>query len=240
MVQAMAEEELSVEEQLAESVIDRVDKSIAAQHDPKKFRMAQWIRNGGISLARESVTVYTDMDAGWELMKLQSKITQLQDGIEKLTTDFKAHVEGPPAEELQPLLDELADSKAQKETLAQRVVDTSITFHLRAISPAAEKALLKQSTAKVKAHKWSEDERVEWYAIELFRSMIVKMELATGETDDSLQLHDDMAEIIESLPDTESAKLYQVAQVLMNAITLADKRESAGFLGGSADVGAEQ
>ncbi len=134
----------------------------------------------------------------------------------------------------------MEELRAERETYAERMVNSTATFHLRGVLPKIQEIAKKKARRLGSQNKWTDEVTDEWYYIELYREMLVKIVTHAGEVDDSRYSHDDMEDLLESLPASEVTKVINVCGALMTGIYLADQREDAGFPGGSADVDGEQ
>lgn len=224
------------EEELVADAVAVVTETVEQDHsEPKKFRVRDFIRNGGIKMPETKVDIFTDVDAGYQYDSAKAELDGLLNSYAKSMT-------GPPPEELEPL------QELVKE-LADRIWDSRMIFHLRGLAPALVKAITKKGEAKDKEaaengepvgpsdHLWSD--------IEMLRKTVQAVEIpALGETElwgdgDKDIDHDYVKGVLNGLYLPESEKLMSMASVLALGVTLADRRADAGFLGGSAEPDGE-
>jgi len=203
-----------------EEMTDQVEKA----HDHAVFNMAVYLRNGGVILPTDQVDVMTDVEAGYEIGKIEIE-------MDELTQQHKDSMAGVPQEEMDAL-------EARKEVLAQRLWASRSTFYMRGVAPYAIAAMNRKIRAEAGKHKWDDHTIMEHSDMEILRKTIYKIQVGDQE-DTHVITNEEIFQIMDSLPYQEQEKIRNMATMLNYGVVLADKRADAGFPGGSPDVAAE-
>lgn len=219
--------------------LEELDKAVEAALDPDTFDLGEFLQNGGVTTPRETVVCYTDQDTGYQLMKLNSELAELDRNPE-----YKGLVSGVPEEVRGPLIE-----KQQK--LAQKLVDSAMTFSLQMVPPTLWDSIQKKTLAMANKQAKAKDEPApevetpyDWQQVELVRYSIEKLEIpgkqlvkerkAIGEP---MFSHDSMRRALRNLQPNEAQKLRDAATVMLFGVPLSDQRIDAGFPGGTTDEG---
>ena len=157
----------------------------------------------GTTYPSKDVEVYTDQGGAFEIVQLERQISDTKDP------------------------DEVDRLDAMVNELRKQVKDSALTFHMRGIGPgirAAVEMRIKQTTGL------TEEERVRLSNSSYLAEHIVRVTNAAGEVDERMWAADDVAELIDVLPDESVAKLFEAMGELTFRALYFDDVVSADFL----------
>lgn len=184
--------------------VEKVEEILA----PKKFNLVDAIQ--GRSYPEDSVTVFLDQDAAYELTQVESEMKELASRTGRDDEALEAY----------NLLETEAD------TLRARIIDTSLTFTLRGIPQATYDSIIESVTKDEKIENKGHESNVRSIA-----KMLVRVTNSQGAVDEDREFSRDEVEgIYEAFGSHEWDYLNLTVNGLMFAATYFDSAVDAGFL----------
>lgn len=166
-----------------------------------KFNLAEVVKGRGFP--EDVIDIYLDVESAYELSKLNSELVTITD------------------------LDEAAPLEARAAELADKIVKSKLTFHLRGVSQKVVEII----EAKAKADRSDEDDNyILEYFSRLIAASIVKVVDADGNEDDHVFEFGEIDELRGMLPSESWERLVATVQKLTLASGYFRGLTDAGFL----------
>lgn len=158
----------------------------------------------GTAYPTKDVTVFTDQDTAFKIALLEFEASETDDD------------------------DEVNAIDAQIEALREKIKETALTFHMRGISRGMRIAVEQE----IKEKKFGEDTdgRIRYSNAAHLAAHIIRVTNAQGAVDERVFSTDDALELVASLPDESTDKLFHTMQELTFQAAYFDAAVSADFL----------
>jgi hypothetical protein len=166
-----------------------------------KFNLAEVIKGRGYP--EDTIEIYFDAESAYALNKLNDELVQITD----------------PAES-EPL-------EAKAKELADKILESKLTFHMRGVSQALVEAI--ENKSKVNKSKDEDGFFLEYFS-RLIAATIVKVVDANGKTDDHTFTLEDIEQMRGLLPSESWELLVSTTQKLTLASGYFKGLTDAGFL----------
>lgn len=212
---------------MTEAMQTQVIDGIESDHkDAEKFDLADWLRNGGIKLPQETITIYTDMDNAYQRSLIENKRNDI-------IAEYTGNLGGVPE-------DATAELDAKYEALSEAFWAGRIEISMRGVGPAVLKSVARKAQKLKKEGSWDDETYGAYLDQEFIRKSIIAINIpAAKHTINEEMTREGVQEFLDGLPDSESNKVVAMANYLSYGIQLSDTRSDAGFPGGSAESGEE-
>lgn len=185
---------------MSENIAEVLDLVKEAQ-SPNKFNLSEVIKGRGYP--EDKVEVYLDVESAYKLDKLNDKLILL-------TTE-----------------EETAPVEAEAKELADKILESKLTFHMRGIPQSVVEAIERKS----KVNKSGQDDEVVMeYFSRIIAASIIKVEDAQGNIDDHQFTHEEVSELRGSFPSESWTALLSAVQKLTLASGYFQGLTDAGFL----------
>jgi hypothetical protein len=166
-----------------------------------KFNLAEVVKGRGFP--EDVIDIYLDIESAYELSKLNNELVTITD------------------------LDEAAPLEEKAKVLADKIIKSKLTFHLRGVS----QAVVENIEALSKADKPDDsDDYILDYFSRLIAATIVKVVDADGNEDDHLFTLEEINDLRGMLPSESWEKLVATTQKLTLASGYFRGLTDAGFL----------
>lgn len=183
------------------------------------FNLDEFVQGRGFP--RDTVTVFTDEDAGYDYTAVQKRLTDLaqdKDALDKRSSEYK---------EKQVEFKEL---EAKAAELLERIKASALTFHLRGIAPGHIKKINKDVLAEAEKEEWDESHAGSVSSWRIIAAHIIKAVNAAGDEDKSKFTEERVENLEMVLPESEWTKLDRKCMDLSFKSTYFDSVVDAGFL----------
>lgn len=160
-------------------------------------------------------TLFTDADSAYELGQVNQRMAEI--------AQDKAHSK-------EPLKSEYASLEKQAAVLREKIIETSLIFHLRGISPGHIKKVAKDVSVKAEKEDLSQDEVSDLLNYRWFAPHIIRVEKSDGSVDEGPFTPEIVETLEHSLPKSEWMKLNDAIAELSFQATYFDQAVDAGFL----------
>jgi hypothetical protein len=185
------------------------------------FDLDEFVQGRGFP--RDSVTVFTNEDAGYDYTAVQERLKELVQDKEKLgeATRSKAY---------RDILAEMAPLEEKAAALLEKIKESALTFHLRGISPGHIKKINKDVAKEAEKEEWEQDHAAEEAGWRIIAAHIIEVVNAKGETDKRSFDAERVGNLEMILPESEWRKLDRKVAELSFKSAYLDVAVDAGFL----------
>lgn len=156
----------------------------------------------GRSYPSKDVTIYTDAESAYEATIIEDLIAE------------------------EPDSDKVNELDAQRSELRDKVLASAQTWHLRGIDRRVRRAAEKAARKKTDA---DDEEKAEWLTYGYLAGLLVRVTSATGSVQEKLWTTQDVADILDSLPDECVSTLVDAVNELVFGGLRFDALVSADF-----------
>lgn len=185
------------------------------------FNLDEFVQGRGFP--RDTVTVFTNEDAGYDYTAVQERLTTLAQEKEKLEPATRSAAYKEKAQEFNAL-----EEKAQE--LLEKIKESALTFHLRGISPGHIKKINKDVKKQAETEELDQETAGEIAGWRIIAANIIKVTNAKGQEDNGPFTEERVANLEMTLPDSEWTKLDRKVAELSFKSAYFDSVVDAGFL----------
>ena len=187
----------------------------------------------GASHARETVTIYTDAEAGWRIAQLEDLIAKAKARAERANEDDTGITGSPEYDEA---MAEVADLEEQMEKAVEKALASKMVFTVRGVPFKQLELIDKQGRRRVrpparKNYPQGEDgeeeydlevlerniERNNWVNYEMIAKSIVKVVDAQGREDTSAWTWEHVENLRANVYESEFWRIKQTVETVTNA-----------------------
>lgn len=185
--------------------------------------LAKYLANGGVKYASKVVNVYTDLQA-------QLEINEAETNLERLRREYEKEMLGGIVDGEEDDNADIAALKLKIADLQQQKWNTRLEVTMHTVAGKIMQAIAKSMQAKQKKYGWTNERHNEIYMKHFWRYSIKSVKVVeTGEEFAGPLSLEDYDDFMETLPETQIAKIYDTAELLTRAIEMADDKIDAGF-----------